>query len=314
MAGAVSFVASQPDVTAAIGVIGLSMGGEEAIGAAAADGRIHAVVAEGATNRVAGDLDFLANEYGLSRLAPRTNRLAPLLGHRPPHAGEPPDHAAPSGRGGSADALPAHHSRERRRRVGRGTRARRGLALDRRGVGCARHWAHEGVRNPPGGVGVTRDELPRSITPPPVSNGRLSAAAQSVVRCAREPTHRCHDRRRRARAHRTGADLIVPARERRTVTLLDALEAAAGELEAFGCTRCTASRPALPPRRVRRSSAPRLLLPVAGDPALLSRRDDRPRADPLQRDAHDPAPRAPPTRSSSRRRRRPTGTATSASA
>ena len=65
VAGAVSFVASQPDVTAAIGVIGLSMGGEEAIGAAAADGRIHAVVAEGATNRVAGDLDFLANEYGL---------------------------------------------------------------------------------------------------------------------------------------------------------------------------------------------------------------------------------------------------------
>ena len=63
--GAVSFVASQPDVTAAIGVIGLSMGGEEAIGAAAADGRIHAVVAEGATNRVAGDLDWLADEYGV---------------------------------------------------------------------------------------------------------------------------------------------------------------------------------------------------------------------------------------------------------
>ena len=63
--GAVSFVASQPDVTAAIGVIGLSMGGEEAIGAAAADGRIHAVVAEGATNRVAGDLEWLADEYGL---------------------------------------------------------------------------------------------------------------------------------------------------------------------------------------------------------------------------------------------------------
>jgi pimeloyl-ACP methyl ester carboxylesterase len=63
--GAVSFVASQPDVTAAIGVIGLSMGGEEAIGAAAADGRIHAVIAEGATNRVAGDLDWLADEYGM---------------------------------------------------------------------------------------------------------------------------------------------------------------------------------------------------------------------------------------------------------
>ena len=41
------------------------MGGEEAIGAAATDERIGAVVADGATNRVAGDLDFLDDEYGL---------------------------------------------------------------------------------------------------------------------------------------------------------------------------------------------------------------------------------------------------------
>jgi pimeloyl-ACP methyl ester carboxylesterase len=38
-----------------IGVLGLSMGGEEAIGAAAADPRIRAVVAEGATARTAAD-------------------------------------------------------------------------------------------------------------------------------------------------------------------------------------------------------------------------------------------------------------------
>nr|WP_278045034.1 hypothetical protein [Krasilnikovia cinnamomea] len=38
-----------------IGVLGLSMGGEEAIGAAAADARIRAVVAEGVTGRTAAD-------------------------------------------------------------------------------------------------------------------------------------------------------------------------------------------------------------------------------------------------------------------
>jgi dienelactone hydrolase len=38
-----------------IAVLGLSMGGEEAIGAAGADGRIRAVVAEGATGRTAAD-------------------------------------------------------------------------------------------------------------------------------------------------------------------------------------------------------------------------------------------------------------------
>jgi dienelactone hydrolase len=38
-----------------VGVVGLSMGGEEAIGAAAADSRIAAVVAEGATARIAED-------------------------------------------------------------------------------------------------------------------------------------------------------------------------------------------------------------------------------------------------------------------
>lgn len=52
IAGAVSFLTRQPDVDPArIGVVGLSMGGEEAIGAAAGDRRIRAVVAEGATGR-----------------------------------------------------------------------------------------------------------------------------------------------------------------------------------------------------------------------------------------------------------------------
>ena len=41
------------------------MGGEEAIGAAASDGRIRAVVAEGATNRVAADEAWLSEEFGI---------------------------------------------------------------------------------------------------------------------------------------------------------------------------------------------------------------------------------------------------------
>ena len=53
---AVTFLTHQPGIDPfRIGVLGLSMGGEEAIGAAAADQRIHAVVAEGATARTAAD-------------------------------------------------------------------------------------------------------------------------------------------------------------------------------------------------------------------------------------------------------------------
>jgi pimeloyl-ACP methyl ester carboxylesterase len=62
---AVSFLQAQPDVDdERIGAVGLSMGGEQAIGAAATDARIRAVVAEGATNRVAGDKAWLSQEFG----------------------------------------------------------------------------------------------------------------------------------------------------------------------------------------------------------------------------------------------------------
>jgi len=47
-----------------IGVVGFSMGGEEAIGAAAATTRIRAVVAEGATARTAVDKEWLSDAYG----------------------------------------------------------------------------------------------------------------------------------------------------------------------------------------------------------------------------------------------------------
>ena len=46
-----------------IGVLGLSMGGEEAIGAAT-DRRVHAVVAEGATARTSADKGWLSDAYG----------------------------------------------------------------------------------------------------------------------------------------------------------------------------------------------------------------------------------------------------------
>jgi len=51
-----------------IAVLGLSMGGEEAIGAAAADDRIRAVVAEGATWRTAADKTWLSERYGFPGL------------------------------------------------------------------------------------------------------------------------------------------------------------------------------------------------------------------------------------------------------
>ena len=53
---AVGFLRQQKEVDPTkIGVLGLSMGGEEAIGAAAVDPTIRAVVAEGATHRTAAD-------------------------------------------------------------------------------------------------------------------------------------------------------------------------------------------------------------------------------------------------------------------
>jgi fermentation-respiration switch protein FrsA (DUF1100 family) len=66
VAAATAFLAGRADVDdERIGVVGLSMGGEEAIGASAADARIRAVVAEGATARAAADEGWLSDEYGL---------------------------------------------------------------------------------------------------------------------------------------------------------------------------------------------------------------------------------------------------------
>ncbi|MGV3758452.1 MAG: alpha/beta hydrolase [Actinomycetota bacterium] len=66
VAAAVEHLAGRAEVDAdRIGVVGLSMGGEEAIGATAALPQIRAVVAEGATARSAGDEAWLSDVHGV---------------------------------------------------------------------------------------------------------------------------------------------------------------------------------------------------------------------------------------------------------
>lgn len=68
VAAGVAYLSEQPDVDSArIGAVGLSMGGEEALTAAASDARIRAVVAEGATMRAFSDRRSVP--------APTVNRL-----------------------------------------------------------------------------------------------------------------------------------------------------------------------------------------------------------------------------------------------
>ncbi|MGN6302754.1 MAG: alpha/beta hydrolase [Angustibacter sp.] len=65
VAAGVTFLRSRPDVDPSrIALVGLSMGGEEAIGAAAWDAGVRAVVAEGVTGRQSADLHWLSETYG----------------------------------------------------------------------------------------------------------------------------------------------------------------------------------------------------------------------------------------------------------
>lgn len=65
IAVAVRFLRGRPEVEAGrIGAVGLSMGGEEALGALGADIPLAAVVAEGATGRVAADHAWLDETFG----------------------------------------------------------------------------------------------------------------------------------------------------------------------------------------------------------------------------------------------------------
>jgi fermentation-respiration switch protein FrsA (DUF1100 family) len=65
IAAALDFLETQTDIDQGrIGIVGLSMGGEEALGAVGSDLRIAAVLAEGATARTDADKAWLAEVYG----------------------------------------------------------------------------------------------------------------------------------------------------------------------------------------------------------------------------------------------------------
>ena len=69
IAAATGYLAERPDVDRQrIGVVGMSMGGEEAIGATATNALIRAVVAEGATARNAADEAWLSDRFGVRGL------------------------------------------------------------------------------------------------------------------------------------------------------------------------------------------------------------------------------------------------------
>jgi esterase/lipase len=66
IAAATAHLASRPDVDPdRIGLVGMSMGAEQAIGASGTDPWVRAVVAEGATARIAADEAWLSERYGV---------------------------------------------------------------------------------------------------------------------------------------------------------------------------------------------------------------------------------------------------------
>ena len=69
IAAATGYLADRPDVDRQrIGVVGMSMGGEEALGATATNDLIRAVIAEGATARNAADEAWLSDQFGVRGL------------------------------------------------------------------------------------------------------------------------------------------------------------------------------------------------------------------------------------------------------
>ena len=64
IAAALSYLEARPEIDAQrLGAVGMSMGGEQAVGAAATDARIRAVVAEGVTGRTAADKGWLPRHW-----------------------------------------------------------------------------------------------------------------------------------------------------------------------------------------------------------------------------------------------------------
>ena len=99
IAAATAYLATRPDVDAErIGAVGMSMGGEEALGATATNQLMRAVVAEGATARAADDEAVAVGPLRGPRDVPGTARTSAGLGHRHPHGRRrrPPPSGPPS--------------------------------------------------------------------------------------------------------------------------------------------------------------------------------------------------------------------------
>ena len=158
--GAVTFLGARPDVhSGRIAAVGLSMGGEEAIGAAATDPRIKAVVAEGATGRVAADTGLAV---GALRRPGLGSKNASTSSPTPPPTSSPtrpPPRQPARGRGRRRPATgPAHRRRPEARRdrsgplhpdglthhgpalAGPGKRPHKGASAPRRRSGNSGSW------------------------------------------------------------------------------------------------------------------------------------------------------------------------------
>ena len=116
--GAVSFLQADPDVDPArIGAVGMSMGGEQAIGAMAGNDDLRAVVAEGATGRVAEDKAWYSSAVRDPREHPRRSRVVDHADHGRAHLRRPARPAACGCRGSCASSsLADRRGRGRRRR------------------------------------------------------------------------------------------------------------------------------------------------------------------------------------------------------
>ena len=193
VSAAVSFLLAQPGVDdERIAAVGLSMGGEEAIGAAAADSRIRAVVAEGATNRVASDKAWLSDRFGWRGAIQEgiewlTYRTADLL-----TAADPPtslrdavDVMAPR-----PVLLIAGEERQDEELAGQFIAGR--VARDGRALGGAECWAHGCPRRRPTSLGAPCHHVPgrRDVTSSAHGHGAPTLGRRAPLVGARRP---CQD-------------------------------------------------------------------------------------------------------------------------
>ena len=161
IAAATGYLADRPDVDRQrVGVVGLSMGGEEALGATATNGLIRAVVAEGATARNAADEAWLPDRFGVRGLVQeQLERLQDVVTNALTSASVPTS-MRERRRDVRRHPLPPHHRRFRRRRGSRRCLHRRGSARTSPRVDRAGRRPHRRPPHRPAGVGSARHRLP----------------------------------------------------------------------------------------------------------------------------------------------------------